>query len=354
MRQRYVVSLGALGVLAVVSWAALSLAVQNTTAPKPAAVSPKPATPAKPAATIPRTPWGEPDLQGTWFVLADVPLQRSPANANKEFLTDEEMAASDKQKGLNPGRNARSANTVADVDGAYNAVFNSVLKTGRRTSMIIDPPDGHIPPTVAAAAPAGGARGGRGAAPAAGPRGGQNQNDNPETLAQNPRCLGVQMPFIPNNTLFAQGTVMQIVQSPKSMGIYMEDDHAGGGNRVIFMDGRPHLASGVKTVLGDSRGKWDGNTLVVETTNYSQGYRGANPDTFKTIEKFTRVGPNDLKREITFDDPKTWTRPWTVLIEMGKTDDKRHMIFDSACHEGNYGMTGILAGARKEEAAAKK
>jgi hypothetical protein len=354
MRQRYVVSLGALGVLAVVSWAALSLAVQNTTAPKPAAVSPKPATPAKPAATIPRTPWGEPDLQGTWFVLADVPLQRSPANANKEFLTDEEMAASDKQKGLNPGRNARSANTVADVDGAYNAVFNSVLKTGRRTSMIIDPPDGHIPPAVAAAAPAGGARGGRGGAPAGGARGGQNQNDNPETLAQNPRCLGVQMPFIPNNTLFAQGTVMQIVQSPKSMGIYMEDDHAGGGNRVIFMDGRPHLASGVKTVLGDSRGKWDGNTLVVETTNYTQGYRGANPDTFKTIEKFTRVGPNDLKREITFDDPKTWTRPWTVLIEMGKTDDKRHMIFDSACHEGNYGMTGILAGARKEEAAAKK
>jgi len=354
MRQRYLVSLGALGVLAVVWWAALALAVQNTTAPKPAAVSPKPATPAKPAATIPRTPWGEPDLQGTWFVLADVPLQRSAANANKEFLTDEEMAAADKQKGLNPGRNARSANSVADVDGAYNAVFNSVLKTGRRTSMIIDPPDGKIPPTVAAAAPAGGARGGRGAAPAGGPRGGQNQNDNPETLAQNPRCLGVQMPFIPNNTLFAQGTVMQIVQSPKSMGIYMEDDHAGGGNRVIFMDGRPHLPSSVKTVLGDSRGHWEGNTLVVETTNYTQGYRGANADTFKTIEKFTRVGPNDLKREITFDDPKTWTRPWTVLIEVGKTDDKRHMIFDSACHEGNYGMTGILAGARKEEAAAKK
>jgi hypothetical protein len=364
MRQRYLILLSALGVLAVVSWAALSLAVQNTTTapkpaapPTPAAVSPKPATPAKPTATIPRTPWGEPDLQGTWFVLADVPLQRSAANANKEFLTDEEMAASDKQKGLNPGRNARSANSVADVDGAYNAVFNSVLKTGRRTSMIIDPPDGHIPPTVAAAAPAGGARGGlagRGAAPAGGPRGAQNQNDNPETLAQNPRCLGVQMPFIPNNTLFAQGTVMQIVQSPKSMGIYMEDDHAGGGNRVILMDGRPHLPSSMKTVLGDSRGKWEGNTLVVETTNYTQGYRGANPDSFKTIERFTRVGPNDLKREITFDDSKTWTRPWTVLIEMGKTDDKRHMIFDSACHEGNYGMTGILAGARKEEAAAKK
>ena len=164
MPQRYLISLGALGLVAVVSWAALSLAVQNTapkpaTTPTPAAASPRPATPSKPTATVPRTPWGEPDLQGTWFVLADVPLQRSAANANKEFLTDEEMAASDKQKGLNPGRNARSANSVADVDGAYNAVFNSVLKTGRRTSMIIDPPDGHIPPTVAATAPAGGARG---------------------------------------------------------------------------------------------------------------------------------------------------------------------------------------------------
>jgi hypothetical protein len=359
MRLRQLVSLSALGVLTVVVWAALALAGQNTTAPKPAApkpaaAAPKPATPAKTAATIPRTPWGDPDLQGTWFVLADVPLQRSTANANKEFLTDEEVAASDKQKGLNVGRNARSANSVQDVDGAYNAVFNSVLKTGKRTSMIIDPPNGLIPPTVAAAAGAGaGARGGRGGAPGGGARGAA-QNDNPETLAQNPRCLGVQMPFIPNNTAFAQGTVMQIVQSPKSMGIYMEDDHAGGGNRVIFMDGRPHLPPNVRTVLGDSRGKWEGNTLVVETTNYQQGYRGANPETYRTIERFTRVGPNDLKREVTFDDPKTWTRPWTVLIEMGKTDDKRHMIFDSACHEGNYGMTGILAGTRKEEQATKK
>jgi hypothetical protein len=358
MRHRYLVSLGALCVLILVSWAALLLAGQSTaTTPKPAA-TPTPATP-KPAATVPRTPWGEPDLQGTWFVLADVPLERSAANAGKEFLTDEEVAAADKQKGVNPGRNARSANSAADVNGAYNAVFNSVLKTGKRTSMIIDPPDGRIPPTVAAAAggAGGGGRGARGAAggaPGGGARGAQNQNDNPETLAQSPRCLGVQMPFLPNNTAFAQGTVMQIVQSPKSMGIYMEDDHAGGGNRVIFMDGRPHLPSSVKTVLGDSRGKWEGNTLVVETTNYTQGYRGANVDTYRTIERFTRVGPNDLRRDVTFDDPKTWTKPWTVLIEMGKTDDKRHMIFDSACHEGNYGMTGVLIGSRKEEAAAKK
>jgi hypothetical protein len=332
-------------------------------APKPAAAkstTAKPATAAK-AGTAPRTPWGDPDLQGTWFVLADVPLERSAANANKEFLTDEEIAAADQVKGLNPGRNARAADAAQDVSGAYNAVFNSVLKTGKRTSMIIDPPNGRIPSLVAGAQgqgrgfPAGGGGGagaGRGGAAALGIAPGQN--DNPETVAQSPRCLGVPMPFLPLNTLFAQGTVMQLVQSPKSIGIYMEDDHAGGGNRVIYMDGRPHPPAELKFYLGDSRGHWEGNTLVVETTNFSQGFRGSNIETYKMIERFTRINANDLRREITFEDPKTWTKPWTVQIEMGKTDDHRHMIFDSACHEGNYGMVGILAGSRKEEQTGKK
>jgi hypothetical protein len=162
------------------------------------------------------------------------------------------------------------------------------------------------------------------------------------------------MPFLPLNTLFAQGTVMQVVQSPKSMGIYLEDDHAGGGNRVIYMDGRPHLPSKVKLYLGDSRGHWEGNTLVVETTNFSQGFRGSNIETYKMTERFTRVDARNLRREITFDDPKTWTKPWTVVVEMGRAPDERHMIFDSACHEGNYGMTGILVGTRRQEQAEKK
>jgi hypothetical protein len=278
--------------------------------------------------------------------MYDVPLERSTANANKPFLTDAEVAAADEAKGLNPGRNARSADKSQDVTGAYNAVFNSVLKTGKRTSMIIDPPDGRIPPLVAGV-PAQG-RGGIGRG------GGGGQNDNPETTAQSPRCLGVPMPFLPLNTAFAQGTVMQLVQSRKSVGIYMEDDHAGGGNRVIYLDGRPHLPANIKLYLGDSRGHWEGNTLVVETTNFSQGFRGSNLDTYKMVERITRVDATNLRREITFSDPKTWTKPWTVLIEMGKTDDQRQMIFDSACHEGNYGMTGILVGSRREEQAAKK
>jgi hypothetical protein len=383
MRQRSMVSLGALaGVIALVSLAAISLNGQSpaksppaksttSKAPTSKSTTSKSTGAAKAGAPL-RTAWGDPDLQGTWFVMADVPLERSAANAGKEFLTDEEMAAGDKQKGINPGRNARSANSSQDVSGAYNAVFNSVLKTGRRTSMIIDPPDGKIPPLVAGAAQAGRGAGRGGGAPPGGAPGagrgaaagrgagagalgtGPGQNDNPETTAQSPRCLGVPMPFLPLNTAFAQGTVMQVVQGPKSMAIYMEDDHAGGGNRTIFMDGRPHLPANIKSYLGDSRGHWEGNTLVVETTNFSQGFRGSNVDTYKMIERFTRVDANDLRREITFDDPKTWTKPWTIVIEMGKTDDHRHMIFDSACHEGNYGMTGLLVGARREEQAAKK
>jgi hypothetical protein len=350
--------------------------------------TPAAATQARGAATAKpvRTAWGDPDLQGTWFVTEDVPLERSAANANREFLTDEEVDAANKQKAEAQGRNSRAGNAEQDVSGAYNAAFNSILKTGKRTSRVIDPPYGCIPPTVAAAARgavagcaqaagrgapggrgAGGARGqgGAGLAPPGGggavARGGggggggfgARGNDNPEQIAQSPRCLGVALPFLPLNTTFAQGTVMRIVQSPKSMSIYMEDNHAGGGNRVIYMDGRPHPPASVKLHLGDSRGRWDGSTLVVETTNFSQGFRGSNVDTYKMIERYTRVDADSLRREVTFDDPQTWTRPWTLLIEMGKVTDDRHMIFESACHEGNYGMTGILVGARREEQAAK-
>ena len=364
MRRRYFASLCTLALLvALISFAAISMSGQ-TAAPKAA---PKAAAPAQKAAPLPkpgpapRTSWGTPDLQGTWFIMESVPLERSAANANKQFLTEDEVAAADRQKSVDPGRNARAAGNQ-DVSGAYNAVFNSVLRTSKRTSMIIDPPDGRIPPLTPEAQQRQGARGGGGrGAGGVGALGLGPINDNPETVAQSPRCLGVQMPFLPINTLFAQGTVMQIVQGPKSMAIYMEDDHAGGGNRVIFMDGRPHAPATSRSVLGDSRGRWEGNTLVVETTNFASNFanqalnpvRAANADTFKMTERFTRIDSNNLRREITFEDTKTWTRPWTIMLEMGKTDDKKHMIFDSACHEGNYGLTSILVGARKEEAGKK-
>lgn len=346
MRRSYLIATIAAGGLTLASLAVVSLTGQT-----PAAASKtKTAAASKTGSAVSRTAWGDPNLQGTWFVLYDVPLERSAANANKEFLTDAEVEAANAAKGINPGRNTRSTG-AQDVSGAYNAVFNSVLRTGKRTSMIIDPPDGKIPALTAEARARVGPNGGRG-----GPLGlgvGGTQNDNPETVPQNPRCLGVPMPFLPLNTLFAQGTVMQLVQSPKSIGIYMEDDHAGGGNRIIYMDGRPHAPAAMKFYLGDSRGHWEGNTLVVETTNFSQAFRGSDIETYKMIEHITRMDATHLRREITFDDPHTWTRPWTVQIDMGKeADDSKHMIFDSACHEGNYGMTGLLVGTRREEAAA--
>jgi hypothetical protein len=328
-----------------------------------------PVTKSAGAAKALRTAWGDPDLQGVWHVMAQVPLERAQQYQGREFLTDEEVAALDKGKSENLGRNSRAAaGTAQDVGGAYNAVFNSILKTGKRTSMIIDPKDGRIPPLTPEAQSRqggrGGARGGGGqaapaaqvvpvAAQAAEGGGGRGQRfDNPEDIGST-RCLGVQTPFLPLNTAFAQGTVMRLVQSPKSVGIYMEDDHAGGGNRVILLDGSPHLPSSIRPYLGDSRGHWEGNALVVETTNFpaDRTFRGANADTFKMTERITRVDAANLRREITFEDPKTWTRPWTVLVELGRSDDKLNLIFESTCHEGNYGMTGILVGSRAEEKA---
>ncbi len=362
MRDRQFVSLGTVvaGILGVLTFAATAMVAQTPSSP----TTPR-------SAPAPRTPWGTPDLQGTWFVVEDVPLERSAANAGREFLTDDEVAALDRQKSGNQGRNTRAGNAGADVEGAYNAVFNSILKTGKRTSRVIDPPDGRIPTIGGARAGGGGGRGGGaaaapggaapgGAAPgvAAGGRGGRGggrgaqANDNPEQIAQNPRCLGVALPFLPLNTSFAQGTVMRIVQSRTSVAIYMEDDHAGGGNRVIHLDGRPHPPASLRLYLGDSRGRWDGDTLVVETTNFAAGFRGSNPETYRMVERYRRVDANNLRREITFEDPQTWTRPWAVLIDMGKVNDERHMIFESACHEGNYGLTSILVGARIEEKAA--
>jgi hypothetical protein len=345
MRHRYLASLGALaGVLALLWLAPIPIAGQASGAAKPAA-----------AAKMLRTPWGDPDLQGVWHVIANVPLERAAEYAGREFLTDAEVVALDAKKAENPGRNSRAAEgTTQDVGGAYNAVFNSILKTGKRTSMIVDPKDGKIPPLTQEAQARGRGRGGRGgqAAPAAQGQAQAQRFDNPEDIGST-RCLGVQMPFLPLNTAFAQGTVMRLVQSPKSVGIYLEDDHAGGGNRIIQVDGSPHVPANIRPYLGDSRGRWDGNTLVVETTNFQnqRTFRGANGDTFRMTERFTRVDANNLRREITFEDPTTWTRPWTVLIEMGRSDDKLNLIFESACHEGNYGMTGILVGTRVQEKA---
>jgi hypothetical protein len=342
MRHRGLPLLGALaGVLVMLSVAAVSVVGQaDRAAPAPAE----------------RTSWGDPDLEGVWHVKAAVPLERPEQYAGREFLTDEEVAELDREKAQSLGRNERfEDDSLQDVSGAYNAAFNSILKTGKRTSLVIDPPDGRIPPLTAAAEQQLGGRGGRGR------RGGGGGRfldvapplANPEDSNRN-RCLGVQAEFLPLNTTFAQGTVMRLVQSPRSVAMYMEDDHAGGSTRAILLDGSPHLPAHIRTYLGDSRGRWEGDTLVVETTNFNLPFRGSNPETFRMIERFTRVDAENLERRVTFEDPSTWTRPWTVLIEMGRSETKRNLIFESACHEGNYGLTGVLIAARVEEQEAQE
>jgi hypothetical protein len=211
--------------------------------------------------------------------------------------------------------------------------------------LIIDPPDGKVPELSQEANR-------RMAETRAAARG--HAFDGPENRGLSERCLlwptagPPMMPSFYNNNY-------QIVQGPGYVTIVVEMIHDA---RIIPLDGpidgRPHLPQDVRLWLGDPRGHWESNTLVVETTNFSEGFRGSNPDTYKMIERISRRDAKTLRREITFIDPKTWTRPWTVQIDMGRAPDDKHMIFDSSCHEGNYGLTSILVGARKDEQAAQK
>ena len=335
MTNRCLALVGALvGVIVVVSLVPVGVAGQARTAP------------------VPRTPWGEPDLQGIWSVAEQIPLERPEEYAGRALLTDEEVAELDRQKALDPGRNARAEpGSQQDVGGAYNAVFNSILRTGKRTSLIVDPPDGRRPPLTAEAQKR------REMAQAARGAGRNLSAADPEDRSASVRCLGLSLPAFGGGS-FASGTVTRLVQSPGYVAIYYEHNHAGGANRIIPVDGSPHLPSHLRPWLGDARGHWEGDTLVVDTTNFQSqggggGRRGASYDeNLHLVERYTRIDANTLEREITIDDPTVYTRPWTVLIELGKMDDTQNLIFESACHEGNFAMTGMLAGARAQEQAA--
>ena len=304
-----------------------------------------------------RTPWGEPDLQGIWAVQSQTPLERPDEYAGREYLTDEEVVELDRTKAQDEGRNARGEpGTERDVGGAYNAVFNSILRTGRRTSLIVDPSDGQVPPFTAEVQVRLEKERAYRNAPATAPNPGTYNLGNLDRIPEGPedrrritRCLGSTLPDLGQGS-FGDGTI-RIVQSPGQVAIYHEHNHGGGASRIIRVDGRPHPSSHMRFYLGDSRGQWDGDTLVVNTTNFTRKseFRGSR-ENLHLIERYRRVDGATLEREITLDDLTTWTRPWTVRIELGKTDDKSNLIFESACHEGNFGLTGILAGARADDA----
>ena len=310
----------------------------------------------------PRTPWGDPDLQGIWspgYTLT--PLERPDRFDGREFLTDAEVAELEGTQETSLGRNFRpEAGTVADVEGAYNDAFtgrgDTVIWT-RRTSLIVAPPDGRIPP-LTAEAQARGVRGGRrGGRPRAArsAEGDQipyfvdadtsNRTDNPEDRPSD-RCLGVTVPFVRVST----GTYSRIVQSPDEVLIYQEYGHHGGAYRTIHLDGRPHLPEHVRQWLGHAVGRWEGNTLVVNTTNFTlkTNFYGSR-EHLHLVERFTRVGPDRLIHQVTVEDPTVWTRPWTIELPLTQADNRANQIFETACHEGNYAMTNILAGARVQE-----
>ena len=311
----------------------------------------------------PRTSWGDPDLTGIWspgYILT--PLERPADFGDREFLTDEEVAALEGAQDASAGRNFRpDSGTVADVEGAYNDEFTGrgkdVIRT-RRTSLIVDPPNGRIPPrTPEAVARIGEHRQRRAAG------GGEVETDvripypvdpqsgsyadNPEDRAPD-RCMGITVPFVRGTS----GTYSRFVQSPESMAVYHEDGHRGGGYRTIYMDGRPHLPPHIRQWLGHSIGHWDGDTLVVDTTNFSAGtsFYGAS-ENLHLVERYTRAAPDLVMYEVTVEDPTVWgDTTWTVEIPLSIVDNKSNQIYEAACHEGNYAMVSILAGARNLEA----
>jgi len=200
--------------------------------------------------------------------------------------------------------------------------------------LIIDPPDGQFPPLTEAAVA-------RRAAAAAKPRT-RGPADGPEDRPLSERCISYGAPRTGAN----YNSYVQIIQSPDTVVLLQEMIHDA---RVVPMTARPHLPQQIRQLHGDPRGRWEGDTLVVETTNYLNGFQGSTNDV-KITERYTRVSPDFINWEITVDDPATWTRPYTFMIRLKKTDG---LIYEYACHEGNYGMEGILSGARAEEAKAK-
>ena len=288
-----------------------------------------------------RTPWGDPDLEGIWTNATLTPLQRPPELGAKEFFTPEEAAQF--QRTRIEQTNADRPLPPGQV-GAYNDVFfergTSIVRS-RRTSLVVDPSDGRIPSLTPEAQKKVEARQKREAVSPA---------DGPEDRWLTERCIlfGATVPMLPepyNNNY-------RIIQSPGYVTIVVEMNH---DTRVIPLDGRPHLGSAVQQWTGDSRGRWEGTTLVVETTNlkfnhqsrFGVGYlNGISDERLRVVERFTMTDADTLTYRATIEDPSVFVRPWTVELSMARSAGP---LFEVACHEGNYGMANILSGHRAEE-----
>ncbi len=347
-----------------------------------------PAEPQPEANPASPTPWGETDLQGLWTTTSDTPLERPAQYADKEFFTEEERAELDRLRTgfLTDDGRPHSRGSEQDVGGAYNpAIFMTHKRTGQRTSLIVDPPDGRIPPLVPEAeqrrdaireyqlallqatdvcknnlAPCKGGQYGppsprRSESPPHYPAtgadsgGSYNRSDDPEDRGLSERCMSARLPDFGGAT----GFVLQIVQSPAAVSIFYDTGQGQGWQRTIPVTDRPHLAPDVRQWWGDSRAHWEGETLVVDVTNFSPktDYQGSR-ENLHLVERWTRLDEQTLEYVVTIEDPTTWTRPWTVAFELSRQSNEANRIYkEPRCHEGNYGMPALLAGARVEDRA---
>jgi len=292
---------------------------------------------------VPRTPWGDPDLQGLWpgTDMVSVPLQRPPQFGERALLTDAELAERAEQQEI-----SRRTFEAEGAGGATGAPGHW-LEWGtpqRQASLIVDPPDGRIPPLT----PEGRQRA------AVAPRGtfGPGPLSGPEDMTLWERCItrgvvGSTLPVLYNNET-------QILQAPGYVAIRYEMVHE---TRVIPLDGRPHLGDGIRQYIGDARGHWDGDTLVIETTNFTDktgvslnGGGGSHSEALRLVERFTRVAPDVIQYEARIEDPRTWTSSWTIAFPLKRASS--YAVYEYACHEGNYGLRHALSGSRATEAEA--
>ena len=313
-------------------------------------VSAQTAEPTSETWTLPRTPDGRPNLQGVWANNSATPLERPEALAERESLTDEEVAV----LRVAAGRLFGGGQDAAFGDGVFNAAFSDAEEqvsgdggTGNystvwmvdrdfdnRTSLITDPPNGRLPPSTDEA---------QERQTEARDHRRQHPADGPGDLSLQVRCVTYGVPRV-GGLGAGYNSYYQIFQTSGYVAILGEMIH---DVQLIPLDEGPHVSENIRQWHGDSRGRWEGDTLVVETTNFSMkgAYRGSS-DHRHLVERYTRVGPQTMHYEVTLTDPTTWTRPWTAMVPLKKTDDA---VFEYACHEGNYAIAGILAGARADE-----
>jgi hypothetical protein len=340
--------------------------------------------PASPSTAL-KTPWGEPDLQGIWTEEYDTPLQRPARATNQEFFTEAQRQELDAKRAVHYGEDPRQERgSATDVGGAYNTSFLSIKRVGPRTSMIVDPPDGRMPAQTAEAQRAAAAdrefylallqatdtcknkepvcAGGR-YDPTISPRFAEsppryhagnvarlNRSDGPEDDGLADRCLRSGLPEF--GSAFG-GSFRRIVQTPGGISIFYDVNQGQGWQRNIVMNGSPHLPAGMYQWFGDSRGHWEGDTLVIDVTNFSPKTEVfGSRENLHLVERWRRTGPDTLSYEATIEDLTVWTRPWTIKQDFTlQSEAENRIYYEPRCIEGNFGLPGLLHGRRVEERA---